>query len=98
MSQGGCARHRLDGPGTPTRPLPFPPAPLQPASCSLLWKLFQSLRQRALTITNGFSVLVAVYYCSINQYSTHHMVKHRLASKDRIITSIFSEPNKKRGK
>ena len=33
-------------------------------------------KQRALTITKGFSVLRAVYYYSINQYSSHHMVKH----------------------
>lgn len=93
ISQGGCARHRPDRQNTPA-------SSSSPSPVCVLFIVRDALsyhKQRALTITKGFSVLRAVYYYSINQYSSHHMVKHWLVSKDIIITNIFSEPNE-RGK
>ena len=95
ISQGGCARHRPDRQGTPATASSSSSSPV--CILSIVTDALSYHKQRALTITKGFSVLTAVYYYSINPYSSHHMVKHWLVSKDIIITNFFSEPNE-RGK
>lgn len=65
ISQGGCARHKLDRTQHLAIPLPFNQASLQSASCSLLWKLFHTI-DKGLNNHRWLFVLMAVYSCYIN--------------------------------